>query len=111
MSSVWLQGPLKQWFPKNCLYLSLTFFKNALLIKYDIYYFLLDSIVRFQFVVISFSVVFKNHFFFKADKSKKPVFDSAPTRYHEKMRPGGAQMICASFSPGGLFLATGIIRE
>jgi bromodomain and WD repeat domain containing protein 1/3 len=23
------------------------------------------------------------------------------------MRPGGAQMICASFSPGGLFLATG----
>jgi hypothetical protein len=23
------------------------------------------------------------------------------------MRPGGAQMICAAFSPGGLFLATG----
>jgi len=42
------------------------------------------------------------------DKSKKrALFDPEPTRYHEKMRPGGAQMICAAFSPGGLFLATG----
>jgi len=42
------------------------------------------------------------------DKAKKrAIFDPEPTRYHEKMRPGGAQMICAAFSPGGLFLATG----
>ena len=27
-------------------------------------------------------------------------FDEQPTRYHEKMRPGKAQIICASFSPG-----------
>ena len=40
---------------------------------------------------------------------KKAVFDPEPTRYHEKMRPGGAQMICAAFSPGGLFLATGSV--
>ena len=37
------------------------------------------------------------------------MFDPEPTRYHEKMRPGGAQMICAAFSPGGLFLATGSV--
>ena len=43
----------------------------------------------------------------QSEKHKRPVFDPDPTRYHEKMRPGGAQMICASFSPGGLFLATG----
>ena len=44
------------------------------------------------------------------DKTKKrAVFDPEPTRYHEKMRPGGAQMICAAFSPGGLFLATGSV--
>ena len=44
------------------------------------------------------------------DKAKrKPLFDVEPTRYHEKMRPGGAQMICAAFSPGGLFLATGSV--
>ena len=44
------------------------------------------------------------------DKAKrKPIFDPEPTRYHEKMRPGGAQMICAAFSPGGLFLATGSV--
>jgi hypothetical protein len=43
------------------------------------------------------------------DKTRtgRPTFDPEPTRYHEKMRPGGAQMICAAFSPGGLFLATG----
>jgi len=44
---------------------------------------------------------------FKPEKHKRPLFDPEPTRYHEKMRPGGAQMICASFSPGGLFMATG----
>lgn len=30
-----------------------------------------------------------------------------PIQYHEKMRPGQAQMICASFSPGGAFMAAG----
>lgn len=30
-----------------------------------------------------------------------------PIQYHEKMRPGQAQMICASFSPGGVFVAAG----
>ena len=34
-------------------------------------------------------------------------FDEAPTRYHEKIRPGKAQMICASFSPGGIFFCVG----
>lgn len=42
-------------------------------------------------------------------KGRVAVFDPEPTRYHEKMRPGGAQMICAAFSPGGLFLATGSV--
>ncbi|KAK5650661.1 hypothetical protein RI129_001690 [Pyrocoelia pectoralis] len=37
----------------------------------------------------------------------KAVFVSKPIIYQEKMRPGQAQMICSSFSPGGLFLATG----
>lgn len=32
---------------------------------------------------------------------------SKPIQYHEKIRPGQAQMICASFSPGGKFLAAG----
>lgn len=32
---------------------------------------------------------------------------SKPNQYHEKLRPGQAQMIFASFSPGGLFLAAG----
>ncbi|XP_021706973.1 PH-interacting protein [Aedes aegypti] len=37
----------------------------------------------------------------------KPNFNSKPVMYHEKLRPGQAQMICASFSPGGIFLAAG----
>lgn len=28
-------------------------------------------------------------------------------QYNERMRPGQAQMICASFSPGGMFMAAG----
>lgn len=32
---------------------------------------------------------------------------SRPIQYNERMRPGQAQMICASFSPGGMFLAAG----
>ena len=46
---------------------------------------------------------------YKDDSKKKVLFESEPTRYHEKMRPGGAQMICAAFSSGGLFLATGSV--
>lgn len=34
-------------------------------------------------------------------------FAAKPIQYHEKLRPGQAQMICASFSPGGTFLAAG----
>ena len=30
-------------------------------------------------------------------------FDAQPTRYHEKSRPGNAQMICASYSPVWIF--------
>lgn len=48
-------------------------------------------------------------FQYKDKAKRKPIFDAEPTRYHEKMRPGGAQMICAAFSPGGLFLATGSV--
>ena len=29
------------------------------------------------------------------------------TRYHEKSRPGKAKIICATFSPGGIFFCTG----
>ncbi|XP_075227824.1 bromodomain and WD repeat-containing protein isoform X2 [Lycorma delicatula] len=34
-------------------------------------------------------------------------FHSKALQYNEKMRPGQAQMICASFSPGGMFMAAG----
>ncbi|XP_055677242.1 PH-interacting protein [Lutzomyia longipalpis] len=37
----------------------------------------------------------------------KTAFASKPIQYHEKLRPGQAQMICAAFSPGGMFLAAG----
>uniref|UniRef100_A0A336MD76 CSON013811 protein n=1 Tax=Culicoides sonorensis TaxID=179676 RepID=A0A336MD76_CULSO len=37
----------------------------------------------------------------------KTVFASKPIQYLEKLRPGQAKMICASFSSGGLFLAAG----
>lgn len=40
-------------------------------------------------------------------RGQKPIFQTKPTQYHEKLRPGQAQMICASFSPGGMFLAAG----
>lgn len=40
-------------------------------------------------------------------RNQKPIFQTKPTQYHEKLRPGQAQMICASFSPGGMFLAAG----
>nr|CAD7392028.1 unnamed protein product [Timema cristinae] len=35
------------------------------------------------------------------------IFQSKPVQYNERMRPGQAQMICASFSPGGVFMAAG----
>jgi len=35
------------------------------------------------------------------------VYRSKPTLYLERMRPGHAQMICSSFSPGGMFMAAG----
>ncbi|XP_050296565.1 bromodomain and WD repeat-containing protein 3 [Anthonomus grandis grandis] len=44
---------------------------------------------------------------YQADSSDKFEFRNTPTVYQEKMRPGQAQMICSSFSPGGTFLATG----
>ncbi|XP_056643759.1 bromodomain and WD repeat-containing protein 3 [Diorhabda sublineata] len=37
----------------------------------------------------------------------KVEFRNNPIMYQEKIRPGQAQMICSSFSPGGTFLATG----
>ena len=56
------------------------------------------------------SVSFWRYQLNKVTKGKKrAVFDADPTRYYEKMRPGGAQMICAAFSPGGMFLATGSV--
>lgn len=39
--------------------------------------------------------------------NRKTVFASKPIQYLEKLRPGQAKMICASFSPGGVFLAAG----
>ncbi|XP_071444927.1 bromodomain and WD repeat-containing protein 3 isoform X2 [Hetaerina americana] len=36
-----------------------------------------------------------------------PTFLPKPIQYNERMRPGQAQMICASFSCGGSFLAAG----
>lgn len=38
---------------------------------------------------------------------REACFDDLPTRYHEKIRPGSTQMICASFSPGGVFFCVG----
>lgn len=40
-------------------------------------------------------------------RSQKPMFQTKPIQLFEKIRPGQAQMICASFSPGGMFLAAG----
>lgn len=40
-------------------------------------------------------------------RGQKPIFQTKPTQLYEKIRPGQAQMICASFSPGGMFLAAG----
>ncbi|XP_066145385.1 PH-interacting protein isoform X1 [Euwallacea fornicatus] len=44
---------------------------------------------------------------YSSDGKEKVDFRNTPTLYQEKLRPGQAQMICSSFSPGGTFLATG----
>jgi len=44
---------------------------------------------------------------FNYNQHDQAIFDDEPTRYHEKIRPGQAQMICASFSPGGIFFCVG----
>jgi bromodomain and WD repeat domain containing protein 1/3 len=44
---------------------------------------------------------------YRQPSGQKPVFQAKPTQFFEKLRPGQAQMICASFSPGGFFLAAG----
>lgn len=44
---------------------------------------------------------------YTTQRGLKAGFASKPIQYHEKLRPGQAQMICASFSPGGMFLAAG----
>ncbi|XP_012278096.1 PH-interacting protein isoform X2 [Orussus abietinus] len=50
------------------------------------------------------SVAFWSH---AREGNDRAVFQTKPIQYHEKMRPGQAQMICASFSPGGAFMAAG----
>lgn len=44
---------------------------------------------------------------YNTPRGGKTTFAVKPIQYHEKLRPGQAQMICASFSPGGIFLAAG----
>lgn len=44
---------------------------------------------------------------YTSQRGIKTQFAQKPIQYHEKLRPGQAQMICASFSPGGIFLAAG----
>nr|CAH7754791.1 unnamed protein product [Callosobruchus chinensis] len=41
------------------------------------------------------------------DPGSKAEFRNSPIVFQEKMRPGQAQMICSSFSPGGSFVACG----
>jgi len=40
---------------------------------------------------------------------KLNILNYLDTRFHEKIRPGQAQMICASFSPGGVFFCVGSV--
>ncbi|KAM7359266.1 bromodomain and WD repeat-containing protein isoform 1-T2 [Cochliomyia hominivorax] len=44
---------------------------------------------------------------YSTPRGQKITFAPKPIQYHEKLRPGQAQMICSSFSPGGMFLAAG----
>ncbi|XP_057373055.1 bromodomain and WD repeat-containing protein 3-like [Daphnia carinata] len=41
------------------------------------------------------------------EPGQTPKFFPRPHKFNEKIRPGQAQMLCASFSPGGMFMATG----
>ncbi|KAK9511582.1 hypothetical protein O3M35_000212 [Rhynocoris fuscipes] len=44
---------------------------------------------------------------YTVEQDEPATFQSKPLQYNEKMRPGQAQMLCARFSNGGMFLATG----
>ncbi|KAL9871562.1 bromodomain and WD repeat-containing protein 3 isoform X1 [Glossina fuscipes] len=44
---------------------------------------------------------------YSTPRGQKITFAPKPIQYHEKLRPGQAQMMCTSFSPGGMFLAAG----
>ncbi|XP_016981436.1 bromodomain and WD repeat-containing protein 3 isoform X1 [Drosophila rhopaloa] len=44
---------------------------------------------------------------YSTKRGQKITFDPRPFQYHEKLRPGQAQMMCTTFSPGGIFLAAG----
>jgi len=44
---------------------------------------------------------------YSTPRGQKITFAPKPTQYHEKLRPGQAQMMCTTFSPGGIFLAAG----
>ncbi|XP_070137756.1 bromodomain and WD repeat-containing protein 3 isoform X1 [Drosophila bipectinata] len=44
---------------------------------------------------------------YSTPRGQKITFAPRPTQYHEKLRPGQAQMMCTTFSPGGIFLAAG----
>ncbi|XP_064554592.1 bromodomain and WD repeat-containing protein 3 isoform X2 [Drosophila montana] len=44
---------------------------------------------------------------YSTPRGQKITFAPRPTQYHEKLRPGQAQMMCTTFSPGGMFLAAG----
>ncbi|KAH8310480.1 hypothetical protein KR044_001557, partial [Drosophila immigrans] len=44
---------------------------------------------------------------YSTPRGQKITFAPRPTQYHEKLRPGQAQMMCTTFSPGGVFLAAG----
>lgn len=59
---------------------------------------------NFQTLSNSQLIVFRKYHY---NEFNKAVFEDTPTRYHEKIRPGQAQMICASFSPGGIFFCVG----
>lgn len=44
---------------------------------------------------------------YSTPRGQKTTFAPKPTQYHEKLRPGQAQMMCTTFSAGGMFLAAG----
>lgn len=57
-----------------------------------------------------FSILYSNIYLFVLPNFLKISFfccRAKPIQYNERMRPGQAQMICAAFSPGGMFLAAG----